>query len=156
MTRLAFILSLLALPAQAEMAFKAEDLLAGRETAQAGALVACALGATDPDAADAAFTGAGWTKTEDEGSWEYASEPLTVMMWTVPGFCMLEDAEAGTDAMATTFLGLSNDAPAIGTDSDGCTTYTLDTGVTATLTGPGNDPQCTSDTGSAMRFSLPD
>lgn len=154
MTRPLLALLLLALPAQAEMAFAPQDLLAARETAQAGAMLACDLGVRDPDAADKVLTDAGWEKTEDEGSWNYANENLTVMMWTVPGFCMVEDAEASTDDMANTFLGLSNDVPDIGTDDQGCTTYTYD-GVTATLTGPGNDPQCTSDTGAALRFSLP-
>jgi hypothetical protein len=158
MTKLLTLTTALLLAAgavRAEMAFKAEDLLSARETAQAGAMIACATGAVDPVAADAAFLGAGWTRTEDEGSWSYAFETLTVMMWTVPGFCMVEDSEASTTDLDTTFLGLSNDVPDIGTDADGCTTYTLDTGVTATLSGPGNDPVCTSDTGAALRFSLP-
>ncbi len=151
----AFACVLTALPAAAEMAFKPEALLGARETAQAGALLACDLGVRDPDAADAVLTGAGWTKTEEEGSWSYVSENLTVMMWTVPGFCMVEDSEAGTEALGTTFLGLANVPPDMATDAEGCTTYALDGGATATLTGPGNDPACTSETGAAMRFSLP-
>ncbi|MDZ4070058.1 MAG: hypothetical protein U1E06_24970 [Tabrizicola sp.] len=143
------------LPAGAEMAFNPADLLSTRDTALAGAMLACDLGVRDPDAADALLTGAGWTKAEDEGSWGYASENLTVMMWTVPGFCMVEDAEAGTTAFSDTLLGLANIPPDIGTDADGCTTYTYDNGVIATLNGPGNDPLCTSDTGAALRFSLP-
>jgi hypothetical protein len=146
---------LLVLPAHAEMAFQPQDLLAARDTAQAGAMLACDLGVRDPDAADKVLTDAGWAKTEGEGSWEYASENLTLMMWTVPGFCMVEDAEAGTTAFNDTLLGLANTPPDIGTDTDGCTTYTYDDGVIATLNGPGNDPQCTSDTGAALRFSLP-
>lgn len=154
MTRPLLAFFLLALPAQAEMAFQPQDLLAARETAQAGAMLACDLGVRDPVAADKVLTDAGWTKTEGEGSWDYASENLTIMMWTVPGFCMVEDAEASTDNLSNNFLGLSNTPPDIGTDPDGCTTYTYD-GVTVTLNGPGNDPQCTSDTGAALRFSLP-
>lgn len=154
MTRPFLALLLFALPAQAEMAFQPQDLLAAPETAQAGAMLACDLGVRDPDAADKALTDAGWEKTEDEGSWNYGSENLTIMMWTVPGFCMVEDTEASTTDLSTNFLGLSKDAPTIGTDEQGCTTYTYD-GVTATLNGPGNDPQCTSDTGAALRFSLP-
>ena len=155
MTRLAFLLTFLPLPAFADMAFRAEDLLPNRDTALAGAMVACATGVTDPDAADAAFTGAGWEKFEDEGSWSYISGDLTVMMWTVPGFCMVEDATTGTDAMADTFLGLSNVPPDEATDADGCRTFLMDGSITATLTGPGNDPVCTSETGAAMRFALP-
>jgi hypothetical protein len=148
-------LLLLALPASAEMAFAPEDLLSARETAQAGAMLACDLGVRDPFAADKVLTDAGWEKIEDEGSWNYASENLSIMMWTVPGFCMVEDTEASTDDLANNFLGLSNTPPDIGTDADGCTTYTYDGDITATLNGPGNDPQCTSDTGAALRFSLP-
>jgi len=146
-----------ALPARAEMAFKAEDLLAARETALAGAMIACATGVTDPAAADKALTGAGWTKTEGEGdgTWDYASETLGVMMWDTPGFCMVSDTEAGTQTFADDFLGLSNTPPDIGTDADGCTTYTLEGGIVATLSGPGQDPQCTSDTGAALRFQAP-
>ena len=155
MIRAAAFLLLAALPAQAEMAFTPQDLLAARETAQAGAMLACDLGVRDPDAADKVLTDAGWEKTEDEGSWNYASENLTVMMWTVPGFCMVEDSEASTTTFNDNFLGLSNTPPDIGTDADGCTTYTYDGDITVTLNGPGNDPQCTSDTGAALRFSLP-
>jgi hypothetical protein len=148
-------LVLLALPARAEMAFLPEDLLSSPETALAGAMLACDLGVRDPDAADKVLTDAGWEKAEQEGSWEYARENLFVMMWTVPGFCMVEDAKAGTTTFNDTLLGLSNTPPAIGTDADGCATYTLDGGVIATLTGPGQDPVCLSDTGAALRFSLP-
>lgn len=150
-----FSLLLAALPAQAEMAFAPQDLLSAGETALAGAMLACDLGVRDPDAADTVLTDAGWERIEGEGSWEYARENLFVMIWTVPGFCMVEDAEAGTTTLNDTFLGLSNTLPDIGSDADGCTTYTLDGGVIATLTGPGQDPVCTSDTGAALRFSLP-
>ena len=154
---LAALVIAFALPAHAEMAFKAEALLATPATAQAGALIACATGALDPAAADKALTGAGWAKTpgEGDGTFDYALENLTVMLWDTPGFCMVDDSQTSTTDMANTFLGLSNLPPDIGTDADGCTTYILDTGVTATLNGPGNDPTCTSDTGAAMRFSLP-
>ncbi len=148
-------LAFLPLPAFAEMAFKASDLLPNPDTALAGALVACATGVTDPDAADAAFANAGWERLEDEGSWSFASGPVTVMMWTVPGFCMVEDSSIGTDAMADAFLGLSNVPPDQSTDAQGCRTYLLTPEITVSLNGPGNDPACTSDTGAAMRFALP-
>lgn len=151
----AIVLALTPLPAFADMAFTAKDLLPNRDTALSGALVACATGVTDPDAADAAFIGAGWDKFEDEGSWSYMSGDTTVMMWTVPGFCMVEDAATGTDAMADTFFGLSNVPPDESTDADGCRTFLVDGSITVTLTGPGNDPACASDTGAALRFALP-
>ncbi len=157
MPRLATLaLLLLPLPAFAEgMAFTAADLLPNPDTALAGALVACATGVTDPDAADAAFVGAGWERFEDEGSWSYASGPVNVMMWTVPGFCMVEDTTTGTNAMAATFLGLANTLPDPSTDAQGCRTYMPTPDITVTLNGPGNDPACTSETGAAMRFALP-
>ena len=150
-----FALSLVAMPALAEVSVSAETLLQFKKIERATAIVICSIGANDPVAADEALLGSGFIKTEDEGSWNYASDNLTVTMWTVPGFCMVEDSESGTEAMAAAFLGFSKPPSAIGTDVDGCTTYLLDRGVTATLSGPGQDPQCTSDTGSALRFSLP-
>lgn len=157
MIRAALMLSLLlAAPARAEMAFAAADLLAAPETALGGAIIACAEGAVDPAAADAAFTGAGWDKVpgEGDGTWEYAQGETWAMIWDQPGFCMVADEGIGTADMETTLLGLSNEAPVIGTDADGCTTYDFGAGLSATLTGPGNDPACTSQTGSALRFQL--
>ena len=148
----ALALGLAALPAHAEIVFNAEDLLAAQETALGGAIIACAQGAVDPDAANATFTGAGWTKTEEEGSWDYSSENLNVMMWTVPGFCMVADEAISTAEMEKTLLGLTDAPPATGTDEYGCTTYDLGP-VVATLTSSGNDPVCTSDNGAALRFS---
>ncbi len=48
----------LPLPALADMAFDAKDMLRNPNTTLAGALIACATGVTDPAAADATFTGA--------------------------------------------------------------------------------------------------
>lgn len=149
------VLTLVAMPALAENAVSPETLATFKKIEQGVAVVTCQVGVTDPDTADQALVEAGFAKTEEEGSWNYASENLTVMMWTVPGFCMVEDSESGTEAMAANFLAYLSEPPQIGTDADGCTTYTLDDGVIATLSGPGNDPQCTSDTGAALRFSLP-
>jgi hypothetical protein len=148
-------LSLMATPVLAEDSVSAENLAMFKKIEQAAAVVSCQVGVTNPDAADQTLVGMGFVKTEDEGSWNYASGNLTIMMWTVPGFCMVEDSEAGTEAMAANFLNYMSEPPKIGTDADGCTTYLLDNEVTATLSGPGNDPRCTSDTGSALRFSLP-
>lgn len=156
MKRLLILAVLAASPVRAEMAFKADDLLAARETAMVGALIACATGVTDPEAADRAFTKAGWTRTEDEGSWNYTSENLSAMVWTVPGFCMVEDTEIGTAGMATDFLGLSSSPPDEGKDEQGCRTFDMGNDVTATLTGPGQDPTCDSAQGAAMRFALPE
>ncbi len=148
-------LTLAALPAFAEDAASPEALAAARNSDQGIAIAACRTGATDPDAADQALVKAGFQKTEDEGSWQYTSATLTVMMWTVPGFCMIEDSETGTKAMAAALLALSDTPLKAGTDGDGCTTYRLDGDVTGTLTGPGQDPECTSETGATLRFSLP-
>lgn len=148
-------LALLATPALAEDSLSPETLATFKKIEQAVAVVACQIGASDPDAADKSLTEAGFVRTEDEGSWNYAQGTLTIMMWTVPGFCMVEDSESGTEAMAANFLNYLSEPPQIGADSQGCTTYLLANGVLATLSGPGNDPQCTSDTGAALRFSLP-
>jgi hypothetical protein len=147
-------LVLVATPVLAEDSVSPEALAMFEKIEQAAAVLTCQVAVTDPDTADQALVEAGFEKFEDEGSWSYALGDLTVMMWTVPGFCMVEDSKAGTEALAANFLGYLSEPPKIGTDADGCTTYTYD-GVTATLNGPGNDPQCTSDTGAALRFSLP-
>lgn len=153
----ALTLGLAALPAHADWTFAAKDLLAAPETALGGAILACADGAADPTVIDTAFSAAGWTATEGEGdgtaSWE--SGDMWVLYWTDPGFCMIADETISTAEMEETLMGLTDTPPTKGTDEDGCATYDLGT-VTATLTSSGNDPVCTSDSGAALRFLLPD
>lgn len=153
----AFAVGLAALPAHAEMTFAAKDLLAAPETALGGAIIACAEGVTDPARIDTAFGDAGWTAAEGEGdgtaSWELGD--MWVLYWTAPGFCMVADEAISTAEMEATLLGLTDAPPAKGTDEDGCTTYDLGS-VVATLTSSGSDPSCSSDSGAALRFQLPE
>jgi hypothetical protein len=142
---------LLATPALADTA----DLLASPATQLQGALLVCATGAQDPEAADALFTGAGWAKEPDDEmgvTYYTASDGTQAMMWPEPGFCMI-DAGVSTDAMVQTLTSL---LPAKeGKDSDGCRAFTLDSGVVANLSGPGQDPVCEDPAAATLRFVLP-
>lgn len=145
------------LPASADLVASGAELLASPKTALGGALVACAEAAVEPARADAVFERAGWTATDGEGdgtlAWEQGD--LWTMYWNEPGFCMVADAAIGTAEMEATLLGLTDAPPAKGMNADGCTTYDLGP-VTATLTSSGNDPSCSSDSGAALRFMLPE
>jgi len=145
-------LCLAALPAQAEMTFAAKDLLSAPETALGGAIIACAAATLDPATATTTFTDAGWQSFEDyDGTTSWEQGDIWTTYWTDPGFCMVADESIGTAEMEQTLLGLTDAAPATGTDEDGCTTYDLGP-VVATLTSSGNDPVCEFDTGAALRF----
>lgn len=153
---LASVLTLATLPAHAEMAFAAKDLLFAPETALGGAIIACAAAVIDPATANTTFKTAGWQPSEGyDGTTAWEQGDIWTTFWTKPGFCMVADERVSTDEMESTLLGLTDAPPAKGTDENGCTTYDLG-GVTATLTSSGNDPVCTSDTGAALRFLLPD
>lgn len=153
---LAAILTLAARPAAADLALAAVDLLAAPETALGGAITACVVAVADPANADMAFDAAGWQPFEDyDGTNAWEQGDTWVTYWTEPGFCMVANETISTEAMEATLLGLTDAPPPIGRDADGCATYDLGP-VTATLTSSGNDPVCTSDSGAALRFQLPE
>ncbi len=130
-------------------------LLANPDAIPEAAIAACATGVTDPAQADAALTGAGWSKTEgdSDGVHEYAKGETWVMMWDEPGFCMaassLTTAEYWDALHALTYHSLKT-----GVSADGCDMAALPGNVTVTLSGPGNDPACSSRQGSALRFEI--
>lgn len=149
----AVLATILATPAAA-LDIDLAALLANPDALPEAALAACATGVNDPDAADAALLAAGWEKTELEGSWEYASETTFVMMWTVPGFCMAEVASLRTVEFSDALMALGAHTLPTTFNTDGCEVFDMGNGVTATLSGPGQDPVCTSDDGATMRFEL--
>lgn len=153
--RLAFLAALTASPALAEEIDLA-GLLANPDAIPEAAIAACILGVSDPGKADAALTGAGWSKAEGdgEGVHEYANGDTWVMMWDAPGFCMAS-SELTTAEYWDALHAITGHSLKTGTSEDGCEMAILDGNVTATLSGPGNDPACTSGEGSAIRFVLP-
>jgi hypothetical protein len=93
---------------------------------------------------------AGWERFDEyDGSTSFQTTNTTMMYADDGGFCMIESTDFNTEAL-TTLLATEGITPT-GTDADGCTTFTINT-TTATLTGGGNDPQCTSATEAALRF----
>ena len=156
MKRLLLLTTLATTPALA-LDVNLAALLANRDTMTEAALAACALGVTDPAAADTALAAAGWSKSEGdgEGVWEYYAPDTLIVMWADPGFCMVDVEGLPTAAMADILQTLGQNALPMATDDQGCDTFDMGGGVTATLNGPGNDPACASDDGAAVRFQLP-
>ena len=155
MKRLALAALLIAQPAFA-LDVDLAALLANPDSVPEAALAACDLGVTDPTAADSALTAAGWQKSEGEGegTWAYTMGDTYIMMWADPGFCMVDDASLTTAEMWDALHALGLHVLPVSQDADGCDTADMGGGVTATLNGPGNDPACTSNDGSAMRFQM--
>lgn len=155
MKRLAFAALLIAQPAFA-LDVDLAALLANPDSIPQAALAACDLGVNDPAAADAALTAAGWQKSEGEGegTWAYSMADSYIMMWADPGFCMVDDPSLTTAEMWDALNALGLHALPVSQDADGCDTADMGGGVTATLSGPGQDPICTSNDGAAIRFQL--
>jgi hypothetical protein len=130
------------------------SLLANPDALPEAALASCALGVTDPTAAGDMLTEAGWDRSEGDGdgTWEYTNGGVYLMLWDTPGFCMVEDLSLRTVELSDAIQALAAHSLPTGTDADGCETFDLGDGITATLTGPGQDPVCTSDDGATMRF----
>jgi hypothetical protein len=139
---------------RAEEPVATDVLLANPETELQGALAACTEAVRDPVAAQALLTEAGFEPGEGyEGTTELTKGNIYVMMWDEPGFCMVEDLTTNTEAMEDTFFANIYRAVESETDEAGCMVYLLGD-IRATLSGPGQDPVCTSDTGAALRFEL--
>jgi hypothetical protein len=93
---------------------------------------------------------AGWERIDEyDGSTTFQTTNTYMMYADDGGFCMIESTDFNTETL-TTLLATEGITPT-GTDPDGCTQFTIGT-TTATLTGGGNDPACTSPTESALRF----
>jgi hypothetical protein len=141
------------LPALAQDADPSNQLIEG--------YTACALGEGQPDKTVATLGLYGWTHEEDTemglvnfqpgvGSDTFAYMSLT------PGFCHVESTSLGT-ARALELLGYLSFSGQVSldttdTDADGCATVTLSNGIAAVITSGGNDPVCTSETDSGVRF----
>jgi hypothetical protein len=143
---------LLATPALAQDADPSNQLIEG--------YVACAMGEGLPDMTVAQLGLYGWTHEEDPDMGIVNFQPgvgedTFAYMSLTPDFCHVESTSLGT-ARAVELLGYLSFAninlDATETDADGCTKVTLSNGVTAIITSGGNDPVCSSDTDSGVRF----
>ena len=154
MIRNLFIIALLApLPALAQDADPSNQLIEG--------YVACAMGEGLPDKTVTTLGLYGWTHEEDAevGVVNFqpgvGSETFAYMSLT-PGYCHVESTTLGT-ARALELLGYLSFSGQVSldsseTDENGCITATLSNGIVAVITSGGNDPVCTSDTDSGVRF----
>lgn len=122
----------------------------------------CFMGRGDPDVVAPNLGLYGWTHGEAEDGVAIAlpgvGDGSFVLMATDASFCHVESLKLGTDAAAQTLTlalqGASVTLPDAQTDAMGCALYDLGPGITATLTSGGNDPTCTSDTSSIVRFDF--
>lgn len=122
---------------------------------------ACMAAAGDPGAISAAFSASGWTvdPNTDEGliSFLPTDDDQTFAFIADTGvFCHVESLNIGSAALAkilaATLKSEGWETAEPGKDADGCTLIDLGDSITATLTSGGNDPTCTSETDSAVRF----
>jgi hypothetical protein len=115
-----------------------------------GAIFACVNAVANPAAVTQKMEQAGWARIDEfEGSVTFKTSTMSIMYAKEPGFCIIETTDFNTTSL-TAFLTAFDIAPT-GIDADGCTIFTIET-TTATLTGGGNDPSCTSPTAAALRF----
>lgn len=140
------------LPLFAQDADPANQLLEG--------YVACAMGEGVPDKTVTPLGLYGWTHEEDTEMGMVNFQPgigetTLAYMSLTPGYCHVESTTLGTARALELFNYISASGVTIdGTETspDGCTTVTLSNGISAVITSGGNDPVCTSDTDSGVRF----
>lgn len=128
------------------------DLVADTDpTARArGAVLACVAAVSDAPPVVDALTTAGWQRFDEyDGSASFSFDTDYLMFAEDAGFCMFATVTTDTDGMTALLadMGFAPGAP----DADGCATFAVHD-TTATLTGGGNDPACTSGTEAALRF----
>lgn len=155
---LAFIAGLSTCPALA-VEIDLAGLLANPDAIPEAAIAACALGVTNPKAASDALTEAGWTRGEGEGEGTWGFDlgdraATSIMMWDQPGFCMVDEPTLTTAEMWDALHAITYHSLPSGISADGCEVADFGGGVIATVSGPGNDPSCTLQSGSTLRFEL--
>lgn len=151
------LLALSASPALAQDADPSNQLVEG--------YVACAMGEGLSDKTVTTLGLYGWTSEEDTAMGLVNFRPGTgtdtlAYMSLTPGYCHVESTTLGT-ARALELLGYLSFSGQVSldsseTDENGCTTATLSNGVVAVITSGGNDPVCTSETDSGVRFYFGD
>jgi hypothetical protein len=147
-------LALLApLPALAQDADPSNQLIEG--------FGACALGEGVADKTVTPLGLYGWTHEEDAEMSLVNFQPgvgtdTFAYMSLTPDFCHVESTSLGT-ARALELLGYLSFSGQVSvdsteTDADGCSIVALSNGVVAAVTSGGNDPVCTSEQNSGVRF----
>lgn len=151
MIRLAFILTVLSAPAFAGGPAWTDQITAkDAATRTTGTISACTTAVKDPTTVTTALTTLGWARVDEyDGNASFQSQNTYLMFAEDTGFCMFETSDFNTETL-TALLATKGITPS-GEDADGCTQFTINA-TTATLTGGGNDPTCTSPTEAALRF----
>lgn len=115
-----------------------------------GEVSACAGATMEPALASKMFAEAGWAaEIGDPAYSEFISGEDRVFFAKAGGTCRFETMHISTKEVAN-IVG-----PSTGTNAEGCDIYDLGEGVTLTVTPPGPDPVCQSETGAALRFDRP-
>lgn len=122
---------------------------------------ACALGEGIVDKTLPPLGLYGWTHEEDteQGLANFrpgVGQDTFGYMSLTPDFCHIESTSLGT-ARALELMGYLSYSGQVSiaeteTDENGCAIVTLSNGVVAAITSGGNDPTCTSDKNSGVRF----
>jgi hypothetical protein len=130
------------------------------ENVQLAALAACLQGGGDAEVTAGLFTGAGWTREDDdEMGMTYLgapSAPLGATLAIDGGYCEVASGSIGTPTANATVSRMAIEGQmmmgmAEGTD---CPGFTLGDAVVV-VTSTGQDPTCNSDTDSVIRVSFP-
>jgi hypothetical protein len=124
--------------------------------------LACALGDGDWNTTVPTLGLYGWTHEEDAemGLVNFqpgVGETTFAYMSLTPDFCHIESLALGTDKAAELLeFAVTNSGQltveSSETDAEGCVVLMLSNGVSVAITSGGNDPVCTSDTDSGVRF----
>ena len=151
MFRLTLAFTLLAAPAFAdESAWSDEVSDANPGTRLAALITGCTTAVADPAAVTAILTAANWTRADEfDGTIGFQTTSTDMMFYQDAGFCMVSVTDFNTETPTAELAdqGISSS----GQDESGCAQFNLQ-GTTATLTGGGNDPACTSTTEAVLRF----
>jgi hypothetical protein len=154
MIRAAALLALLTLPAYAQDADPAGQLVEG--------FMGCMVGAGDLDATTGALAAVGWTvSTDGEDGLIYfypaVGEETMAFMADDGSFCHVESLSQSTEIAAQALqaaIEANGNTWEPSKDDMGCTRFDLNSGVQATLTSGGQDPICGAEDNSAVRFAF--
>lgn len=154
MIRAALLLTLIASPAAAQDADPANQLVEG--------YLSCFMGGGDPEVVAPNLGLYGWThEAAEDGliiALPGAGEATFVLIAEDKSFCHVESLTLGSakaaEVLALALAGADVTLPEPGADAMGCALFDLGEGITATLTSGGNDPTCTSETDSGVRFEF--
>ncbi|MBA3911279.1 MAG: hypothetical protein C0524_15755 [Rhodobacter sp.] len=150
---------LLALPFLAPLPALAQDADPSNQLVEG--YIACAMGAGDWNTTVPMLGLYGWTHEEDTEMGVVNFQPglgedTFAYMSLTPDYCHVESTSLGT-ARALELMGYLSLSGQVSletteTDENSCTIVTLSNGVVAAITSGGNDPVCTSDQNSGVRF----